>query len=147
MPTKDDGQELIDNSTWQWCSINDVPGYKVTGPNGNSIFLPATGWITPDATTSERVGEEGYYWTITPAEDYLAYGLQFDNNELIYMSGLVERYQVIRPVYRDAATAVEYISIGKSEENTIYNIRGCELKKITAPGVYIVNGKKVVVKK
>ena len=41
MPTDDEIKELIDNCTWEWTSLNSVNGYEVTGPNGNSIFLPA----------------------------------------------------------------------------------------------------------
>ena len=43
MPTKDEFQELIDYTTKEWVTINDVNGYKFTGSNGNSIFIPAAG--------------------------------------------------------------------------------------------------------
>ena len=43
MPTTEEQQELINNCTWTWTTQNGVNGYKVTGPNGNSIFLPAAG--------------------------------------------------------------------------------------------------------
>ena len=39
-------------------------GYKVTGPNGNSIFLPVTGWKDRDGDLS-GVDYEGDYWTRT----------------------------------------------------------------------------------
>lgn len=41
-------QELIDNCVIEWTdSYNGtgISGYSFTGPNGNSIFLPASGWI------------------------------------------------------------------------------------------------------
>ena len=41
MPTAGDFAELNQKCTWEWTKINDVLGYKVTGENGNSIFLPA----------------------------------------------------------------------------------------------------------
>ena len=44
MPTKDEMQEMVDKCSWEWTQINGVNGYKVTGPNGNSIFLPAAGF-------------------------------------------------------------------------------------------------------
>ena len=44
MPTRDEIKELNDNCTWQWTTLNGVNGYRVTGPNGNSIFLPAAGY-------------------------------------------------------------------------------------------------------
>ena len=43
MPTKTQIKELKNECTWTWTTQNDVKGYKVTGPNGNSIFLPASG--------------------------------------------------------------------------------------------------------
>lgn len=41
-------------------------GYKVVGPNGNSIFLPAAG--NRDGSFSDLVGSLGEYWsrTLTP---------------------------------------------------------------------------------
>ena len=43
MPTKAQMQELINNCTWTWITINGTNGFRVTGSNGNSIFLPAAG--------------------------------------------------------------------------------------------------------
>lgn len=44
MPTYDQLSELKSYCTWAWTTQNGVKGYKVTGPNGNSIFLPAAGY-------------------------------------------------------------------------------------------------------
>ena len=43
MPTETEVTELVNMCTWEWTSVNGVNGCKVTGPNGNSIFLPASG--------------------------------------------------------------------------------------------------------
>lgn len=43
MPTKEEIKELVDKCTWEWTQINGINGYKVTGTNGNSIFIPAAG--------------------------------------------------------------------------------------------------------
>ena len=63
MPTVAEFEELCNKCKWTWTSQGGHKGYKVTGPNGNSIFLPATGWRY-DADTY-RVGELGYYWSGT----------------------------------------------------------------------------------
>jgi len=42
-PTLRESQELISYCTWTYSSLNGINGYVVTGPNGNSIFLPAGG--------------------------------------------------------------------------------------------------------
>lgn len=43
MPTSDEMKELYDICTWERIHYNGVYGELVTGPNGNSIFLPAAG--------------------------------------------------------------------------------------------------------
>ena len=40
MPTYKELKELYDKCDWKWSRFNDVNGYIVTGPNGNSIFSP-----------------------------------------------------------------------------------------------------------
>lgn len=66
IPTKAEQQELIDNCTWEWTIQNGVNGYKVTGPNGNSIFLPAACYR--DGSSHDCAGEFGNYWSSTPNE-------------------------------------------------------------------------------
>ncbi len=62
-------QELRDLCTWEWKERNGVKGYKITGPNGNSIFLPASGYkITSEdrqypITSIYSKNKCGYYWT------------------------------------------------------------------------------------
>lgn len=53
MPTVEECAE-IDNCTWSWKEANEfatgsLAGCLVTGPNGNSIFLPATGFMAHDS--------------------------------------------------------------------------------------------------
>ena len=76
MPTKAEQDELRNNCTWDWTTQNGVNGYKVTGPNGNSIFLPAAGCT--NAGTLIGAGSYGYYWssslfTDTPSSAYTVY--------------------------------------------------------------------------
>ena len=66
MPTKAEMQELENNCTWTWTAQSGINGYKVTGPNGNSIFLTAAGYC--EGTSHDRVGEYGYYWSSSPDE-------------------------------------------------------------------------------
>ena len=66
MPTKAEMQELDNNCTWTWTTQNGVNCYEVTGPNGNSIFLPAAGWCYGSAR--DDVGADGLYWSSTPHE-------------------------------------------------------------------------------
>lgn len=77
MPTKAEMQELIDECTWTWTTLNGVNGYNVKGPNGNSIFLPATGY-------SNYAGSCGYYWSSSLGTDDSgnAYFLYFDSDDV-----------------------------------------------------------------
>ena len=61
MPTIKEWAELKSSCSWDWTSINGVFGRKVTGPNGNSIFLPAAGIISD--TSRDYSGLIGMYWS------------------------------------------------------------------------------------
>ena len=64
LPTKEDWEELIEHSRYEWNAQRE--GYDITGPNGNSIFLPATGIIIDDIRL--EAGDTGRYWSGTPDE-------------------------------------------------------------------------------
>ena len=64
MPTLDEIKELLNNCTWTWTTQNGVNGREVTGPNGNSIFIPAAG--SRYGTDLRYMGLESAYWSATP---------------------------------------------------------------------------------
>ncbi len=80
LPTKAEFEELENRCTWKWTTQNGVKGYKVTGPNGNSIFLPAAGLRY--GSSLYGAGEIGCYWSSSPDESDSdgACGLNFDNS-------------------------------------------------------------------
>ena len=60
MPNRNEQIELVLQCTWSKSTVNGVDGMKVTGNNGNSIFLPFTGF---GLGGNERMSlESGYYW-------------------------------------------------------------------------------------
>lgn len=61
MPTASEMRELRDNCDWKWTNEKGIYGYRVTGNNGNSIFLPASGFKLNNRTFDE--GSYGYYWS------------------------------------------------------------------------------------
>lgn len=67
IPTKSELEEIEDECTWTWTTQGGRNGYKVTGPNGNSIFLPATGYF--NGSSLYNVGERGDYWSSTPYDN------------------------------------------------------------------------------
>ena len=99
MPSKKELQELGDECTWTWTRQGDKTGCKVTGPNGNSIFLPAAGHRT--GTSLYTVGFCGYYWSSTPRSTDFGispYIIHFDDDEAeIHWQGRTDGLS-IRPV-------------------------------------------------
>ena len=61
MPTKAEADELLQKCKWVYTVANNIPGYKVIGPNGNSIFLPLNGHIVGDELIDD--GVHCCYWT------------------------------------------------------------------------------------
>ena len=61
MPTKEEQDELRTKCTWTWTTKNGINGYTVTGPNGNSIFLPASGYRY--GSDLNDAGVDGYGWS------------------------------------------------------------------------------------
>ena len=98
MPTYAELSELNTQCTWEWINTNDFKGYKVTGPNGNSIFLPAAG--RRNGSSLDFAGSYGYYWSSSPDDDYdyIAYSLNFSSCYL-NVDGNGRYYaQSVRPV-------------------------------------------------
>ena len=62
MPSIEQLQELQNKCTWEKKSRNGVNGQLVTGPNGNTLFLPAAGLHRKDAPPY-TVGNYGYYYS------------------------------------------------------------------------------------
>lgn len=68
LPRSSEARELYynDNFHWTWTTYKGTPGYKITGPNGNSIFLPAAGsrWARHDWGKDVFMGkdEDCSYW-------------------------------------------------------------------------------------
>ena len=45
IPTIEEWQELMEKCSWRWTEIKGKEGILLTGSTGNSIFLPAAGWM------------------------------------------------------------------------------------------------------
>lgn len=64
MPTEEEFEELAKKCSWNGTEINGVKGKLVTGPNGNSIFLPCTG-MPSSADSTAATSIYGIYWSAT----------------------------------------------------------------------------------
>ncbi|MCQ2259484.1 MAG: hypothetical protein MJZ41_16085 [Bacteroidaceae bacterium] len=84
MPTKAEQDELRDNCTWTWTSINGKNGYKVSSKKDSSkyIFLPAAGHRRDSSLYLD--GSRGYYWSssLDESDPVRAYELYFDSSRV-----------------------------------------------------------------
>ena len=90
MPSLEQRQELKNNCTWVWTTQNGVNGCLFTGPNGNTLFLPATGSRLFESF--DYAGSRGNYWsrTLYSGITFDAYGLGFDSGNVSW--GYASRY-------------------------------------------------------
>ena len=123
MPTLGELEELKNSCTWQWTTQNGVNGYKVTGPNGNSIFLPAAGGR--NGTDLDYSGSRGYYWSSSlyeNSEREISRSLfERDSNNAYYLHFLYGYYGwssnyrgcgfTVRPVCDEAAAPDEKYTV------------------------------------
>jgi hypothetical protein len=77
MPSYEQMEELIENCSRKSTTRNRVKGMLFTGPNGNTIFLPAAGYRTDDAI--KEAGAHGYYCsrTLGWGNSYVPGGMDF----------------------------------------------------------------------
>ena len=79
LPTKEEFEELVDRCTWTWTTYNNVDGYKVAGPNGNSIFLPAAG--SRSSYVLDFSASHSCYWSGSLDGGSNAYYLGFSSDD------------------------------------------------------------------
>lgn len=81
MPTYKELVEMIKNCTFTVATYNKVKGWKITGPNGNSIFVPSSGIRIGDTYMNT---DEAYFWTSNarmsgPQEAYVMHNSNQEN--------------------------------------------------------------------
>lgn len=101
LPTLEEADELINRCTW----VREADGFRVTGPNGNSIFLPYTGYRS--GAVLNYPDELGMYW-IQLENDGLALQLRSNGNynfaDAAYYSGMAVR-PVMKPIHPETGEA------------------------------------------
>lgn len=100
MPTVDQIKELTQECDWKWSKLNGVPGYTITGENGNSIFLPAVG--SRSSKYSDTNTEVGYILSrsLDKTTSGRAYNLYFDKEIYGFSWTTRETGLPIRPVFK-----------------------------------------------
>lgn len=100
MPTLAELRELKDACDWNRVEYSYGSFYKVTGPNGNSILLPLSGYKKGDEY--KNVGEWGFIWSseLYEGNSQFAANLSFGGKKGIVETSGYYRYggESIRPV-------------------------------------------------
>ncbi len=90
IPTDEEWEELMNNTTSIWTTQNGVNGQLFTGTNGNSLFLPAAGYRRDSSLG--QAGSRGFYWSssLNTDDPYYAWYFYF-NSDLQYMGSYGDR--------------------------------------------------------
>ena len=132
MPTLEQVKELIAKTTKKIETQNGVKGVRFTAANGNSIFLPYTGYRNGKETIDDG---KGFYWTGTVSQvnnDY-ANTLTFDANGVVKNGNSLRSYGIalrtVRPYAELKPGETGKLAIGDLENNgnlriEIYNEYG-----------------------
>lgn len=106
MPTEEEITNLCFGATWELAgtiapssTIGYIAGYRITGSNGNSIYLPAAGYRYPQEYTF--VGRLGWYWSSSIAGSTSSRHLSMwlDDRGYDVGDGWRDVAQSIRPVH------------------------------------------------
>jgi TonB family protein len=117
LPTVKQQDELREFCTWTWLGS----GYKVIGPNGNFIYLPAAGYRSCDGIV-EYVGSFGYYCSSTPTADDVSICLQFKSSAVFRNvddrcdGQSVRLIKAIQPSSEEAEESKVHIAVEKMPE-------------------------------
>ncbi len=125
MPSQYQIDELRTNCTWTLTAKNNVNGYEVKSPNGNSIFLPAAGLLNVSSLLD--VGSGGYYWsrTLVESDPSHAWFLGLTSNRPGRGDGKRCLGFSVRPVrlpeigVEVSASSLSFASLGGSEQVSI----------------------------
>lgn len=103
-PTVAQFKELQENCTWTSTTVQGVSGYRITGKNGNSIFLPSPGFYSETDKITVGQGNNTYYWT--SEHNSTTTGVQVDLRSFNVSQSDVDRavHMAIRPVFVSGAS-------------------------------------------
>ena len=160
MPSKEQAEELLNNCSYTWTTKNDISGGLFTGPSGGTIFLPAAGIRISDDLYNNN--SYGIYWLSKPWPYMSAMGHVWLPG-IAYVFGFDSSYPeggsfnfcmgiTIRPVINATTNINLPESSSDTSDQPIYNLYGIKVAdnatdlNTLPPGIYIVNGKKMVIR-
>ena len=93
-PTAAQLRELVNECSSERTTLNGVWGKAFVGPNGGTIFLPASGYKDDEAVRD--TGRDGKYWSETPFEAFGGSALSLYLNSIDTIEGIYRL--TVRPV-------------------------------------------------
>ena len=122
IPTYPDFYELKSNCVCNWATENGVKGYRITSKkNGNSIFLPAAGYITGEEVTTDELYCHYHSSSLYGYYTYASYGCVATPSSFSFTTQ--QRYvgYPIRPIFGPGVKGTPEVNtndIKKVEENS-----------------------------
>ena len=127
--------------------------YTLSAPEGYIITeYDITYWVSSShkgkVTVKNEKGEEtpnntnDQYLSATPNRQTAEFALISTNGRQEYIT--IESFIV--KIQKEGGATTEINVVENIENNAIYNLRGVRLDAITEPGIYIINGKKILKK-
>lgn len=112
IPTKAEWEELIEKCTWEATKVT-MPGttepvvsyWKVTGPNGNHIILPSTGYYWDDGFNFNW----SFYYSSTLKEVDTVYSLGWDQSGVTEELGVTYDHPTIARGSRKAGYVIRAV--------------------------------------
>lgn len=143
MPTLEDVLELKSQCKFAMIWLDNLKALQVTGPNGNTILLPAAGFMLDDKWMSQY--DQGYFWTssLYTKDSSQAYAFRYttDRDKVNFTDGYRPRNygHNIRPVLHAAAGVNDITASEASQAQPVevYNLSGQRLAE-PARGLNII---------
>ena len=141
MPTEEQMKELKDKCSRTWTEINGVSGHTFTGPNGNTIFLPAAG-SRMNANAPSGLNTNGNYWSRNLKASGSSYTtmsgakIYFSKTSIQVSSGQRSNGCVVRAVYEGS----EPVPAGDFEQGDANGDGKVNMDDLTALINYLVFG-------
>jgi hypothetical protein len=127
-PTREEGEELVNECLWTWMQVNGRNGYRVTGPNGNSMFLPASGYmyyyVNQDNVGGEYMESSYIYDTANILGFYQSW-----HSAWASCGSRCQGYTV-RPVASKEYSGIELPTKTNASTKGIYNLSGIKTDKL-----------------
>ncbi|MBR4730163.1 MAG: formylglycine-generating enzyme family protein [Prevotella sp.] len=126
MPTKAEYEELISKCEWKFVTYRRTRGWKVTGPSGNSIFLPVVGYMLDD--WNDNISINGFYWSSSVT----------DNNREVYTLYTTMNDYKMSSSHMNRFEGRTVRAVTKTEDDTVqtetFTINGVSFKMIGVKG-------------